>query len=200
MAAGGGGFLADLGGTARYDTLHPPFPVAAGFRNPAGLNRRSAVSMSHHADIAVYGRDGRLQLLVEVKGRTGVSPDWAAEVRRNMYAHGALPPTPYFLMALPDRFYLWGSDGGDEDSDCRPPDYQIDPASLLARYPRSAGPGAGQVSEWGLEIILRFWLDSLMGDPGEGAVPADYKWLRESGLYDAIRGGRLVVEEEVEFV
>ncbi|BAY85671.1 hypothetical protein NIES267_51720 [Calothrix parasitica NIES-267] len=50
----------------------------------------------NYADIAVYGKDKKLQLLVEVKSRHGRSINWAAQMRRNMYAHGLLPETRFF--------------------------------------------------------------------------------------------------------
>lgn len=44
--------------------------------------------MKHYANFAVYGRDGRLVLLVEVTGRSGAFADWVAQLRRNMLAPG----------------------------------------------------------------------------------------------------------------
>ncbi|MEQ9481150.1 hypothetical protein [Coleofasciculus sp. F4-SAH-05] len=37
------------------------------------------------------------------------SPDWAAQFRRNILAHGTFYKAPYFLMVFLDRFYLWTS-------------------------------------------------------------------------------------------
>src|SRR5439155_15396219 len=85
-----------------------------------------------HVDIAVYSNDDTLQLVVEVKGKTAATPDWAAHMRRNLAAHLAIPSSPFFLLALPDHFYLWRNVSS--PLAMVPPDYDIDPAPLLAPY------------------------------------------------------------------
>lgn len=57
-------------------------------------------------DLLAYNRDGLLVLSVEVKRLNGISPEWAAQFRRSILAHGTFSRTPYFLMAFPDLFYL----------------------------------------------------------------------------------------------
>ena len=54
------------------------------------------------ADIAVYDRDHDIQLVAEVQGRTGASPEWVREIRRNLLTAKAIPLAPYFLLAMPD--------------------------------------------------------------------------------------------------
>ena len=58
-------------------------------------------------DIAVYSPNNELQLIVEVKNKIGATPEWAANMRRNLSIHSIVPYSPYFLLALPDYFYLW---------------------------------------------------------------------------------------------
>lgn len=48
-------------------------------------------------DLAVENRNGQLTLVVEVKCKTHTSPQWAAQLRRNIFAHGTFPKAPYFL-------------------------------------------------------------------------------------------------------
>lgn len=69
-------------------------------------------------DIAVYSPDNELQLIVEVKTQLGRSPDWANEVYSKVMDTPFLSEAPYFLLALPDRFYLWQQENtrGDRDS------------------------------------------------------------------------------------
>ncbi len=66
--------------------------------------------MSTRWDLAVYDSQHQLVLVVEVKSIAGASPEWAARLRRNILAHGTFPNAPFFLVALPDRFYLRNSD------------------------------------------------------------------------------------------
>ncbi len=74
-----------------------------------------------YVDIAVYSRDDKLQLVVEVKNRVKATASWAAHMRRNMVAHLDMPRSPFFLLALPDHFYLWR--GLAAPLDIAPPDY-----------------------------------------------------------------------------
>jgi len=148
--------------------------------------------MSYQTDLDVYGPSGELVLGVEVKSRCGTDAKWAAEVHRNLAVHGFIPPSPYFLLALPDRFYLWTREtAGDPDA---APTFEVDAAPLLAPYFRAAklrpedirGPGQ-------LEFVV-FWLlhDLVEGPPA--AQSQKERWLVDSGLLDSLRGGRVAYE------
>lgn len=65
--------------------------------------------MPFHPDIAVYSADGKLLLLVEIKGMATTDATWAAQYRRNLLAHHVIPPSPYFLLVASDRMYLWAN-------------------------------------------------------------------------------------------
>lgn len=147
--------------------------------------------MRHYADIAIYGQDGLLKLLAEVKSKRGASREWAAKLRRNMYAHGQLPPVPYFLLALPDRFFLW-QDVADLHMPVEP-SYTVDPSPLLKSYFERAGTSSQTVTEKGLELAISAWLEKLTSSYGQPAQQPE-QWLRSSGLLDAIRGGRVEVQ------
>ncbi len=58
-------------------------------------------------DFVAYDRQGRVLLLAEAKSRRGTSESWAAGLRQNMLSHGLLPSSKYFLIATPERLYLW---------------------------------------------------------------------------------------------
>ena len=58
-------------------------------------------------DLAVYDRFQRLILTVEAKKKSGVSEKWAAQTRRNLVVHGFYPLASYFLLATPEKFFLW---------------------------------------------------------------------------------------------
>lgn len=152
--------------------------------------------MTHYADFAVYGRDGRLALLVEVKGRSGVSVDWVVQLRRNMLAHGLLPPAPFFLLVLADRFYLWRDDSQKSESASgealRSPDVEADAAPALAPFVASVGLDLRALSGSSLELVVLSWLGTLTAARDSDTDHAD--WVRSSGLLDAVRGGRVDAE------
>ena len=131
-------------------------------------------------------------LLVEAKVKRGASEEWAARLRRNMYAHGELPRVPYFLVGLPDRFFLWGD--VPNPTALVGPDYVIDPTPLLGPYFNRAGTSGEIVTEWGLELAMSAWLEKLVTGQTEATGTDDGEWLRESGLLDAIHGGRVATQ------
>ena len=144
-------------------------------------------------DIAVYNRDDQLALVVEVKNRLNTSPEWAARLRRNILAHGTFPKAPYFLLAFPDRFYLWtDTDGQFEVTD---PNYTIDARPLLQPYFQQMGVTAAEVSSQSLEFIVSSWLGNIVhsGDLNNHAEPLP-NWLAESGLQQAVAHGSLNYE------
>src|SRR5215216_3652568 len=73
------------------------------------LNVQMRIMPLHHTgiDFVAYDPEGRVLLLAEAKSRHGTSESWAARLRRNMLSHGMLPWSKYFLIATPERIYLW---------------------------------------------------------------------------------------------
>lgn len=144
-------------------------------------------------DISVDDRNGQLALAVEVKRKTNASTEWASQLRSNILAHGTLPKAPYFLMAFPDRFYLWTQK--DNELEKSEPTYQIDARNIVGPYLERAGIEAEEISSQSLEVIVLAWLYEIM-EPAKAAEQA-YNvphWLVESGLYSALAGGE--VEQE----
>ena len=149
--------------------------------------------MGYQADVTAYGPTGELLLAVEVKNRRLSDAVWATEVRRHLLTHRFIPPTRYFLLALPGRFYLWTHEtASDPDA---PPSYEVDPTELLAPYFEAAQVRPDEISASGFEFVV----SSLLHDLAEGrqpdgtSVPQD-AWLSHSGLLDALRGGRVAYE------
>ncbi|MGZ8216018.1 hypothetical protein [Methylomagnum sp.] len=139
-------------------------------------------------DIEVYGRDQQLVLVGEVKSKIGVSPQWAAQFRRNILAHGVYPNAPYLLMAFPDRFYLWKNAGlnpGEIE-----PTHSIDARPILEPYFKRAGILGNRISGQSFELIIASWLSEII-HASLGSLDSSQQWLIESGLYDAVAGGSL---------
>ncbi len=157
--------------------------------------------MEKRADIAVYAPDGSLQLVVEVKNRPGASADWAARMFRNMTVHSAMPNTPFFMLALPDVFYLWDNRRSPfphkprSVEDGFSPDYEIDAVRALAPYLDEPSASLYDLSEQGLELLVASWLTSLLNsDLTRDTAGPELYWLFDSGFYDAAKKGSLATE------
>ena len=109
------------------------------------------------ADVAVYSPDGRLQLVVEIKNRSGASAEWVAQMRRNLLVHAVIPPSPYFLLVLPDFFYLWID--AMSVHELASPDYQIQAAGVLAPYLDPSTQSLKDLNEYSLELLVTSWLE-----------------------------------------
>ncbi|MCU0533614.1 MAG: hypothetical protein MUD14_06930 [Hydrococcus sp. Prado102] len=144
-------------------------------------------------DLSVDDRNGQLALVVEIKRKTNVSPEWAAELRRNILARGTFPKAPYFLMVFPDKFYLWSNT--EADLDRNEPTYTIDAYPILHPYFEKAGVTAEQISKESLELIISSWLGEIIHSEWlPENIDASQQWLIESGLYSALVGGKFEYE------
>ena len=148
------------------------------------------------ADAAVYDSVGQLQLVVEIKARPGASAEWAVHMRRNLLSHAAIPLAPYFLLALPDFFYLW------KDAPAvvleAEPDYQIGASEILAPYVDQEITPLDELSGYGLELIVTSWLEDVVhAELRPETIGPNRQWLLDSGLYEAIRGGSLAIEATI---
>jgi len=150
--------------------------------------------MRTFVDVAAYDKDGQLALVVEAKSRLHTTADWAAQMRRNLFAHGIVPKSSYFMLAMPDTLYLWrGKEMGAEPAK---PDYVISPEPLFRRYLDSVNVNTLKLSEQSLEILVSSWIIDLIQSGLPDDLPEPQRTiLAESGLVDAIRGGRIALEE-----
>ena len=146
------------------------------------------IFMSAGWDLTTYDRDNKLALVVEVKSKLDATVSWAAQLRRNILAHGTFPNAPYFLMAFPDRFYLWKN--SDSNNESIKPNYIIDAYPTLQPYFDQSGVSAEQVSGHSLELIIASWLNEIIHKrPDE--IDSSQQWLIESGLYNAVVDGSI---------
>lgn len=148
--------------------------------------------MNTTADFVVYAQDDTICVVVEAKSTSNGSAEWAAELRHNLLTHQAVPHAPYFLLALPRRFYLWKDAPATE---AVLPHYQIDPQVMLPLYLRELSVPLDQLSVDGWEFVVAAWLDDLVGkSPHHDLSTAAHQWLVESGLYDAVRNGTVTAQ------
>ena len=147
-------------------------------------------------DLAAYDKDGQLALVVETKSRMHTSADWAARMRRNLFSHGMVPRSEYFMLAMPDNLYLWHDNrAGSETAE---PDYIINARPLFERYLDVAIEDAIALSDESLEILVGSWIRDLMARGLPDDLPEPQRgMLVKSGLVDAIKGGRVAQEEVI---
>jgi hypothetical protein len=142
------------------------------------------------ADLVAYDRNGQIILIAELKKKTGVSAEWAAKWRRNMLAHGGLPDAKYFMIALPDRFYLWKEAGTVPEE--KAPTFEIDAEPLLKPYMDESGISPEDISPQSFELIVAAWLNSLLQTGESPNLENDApNWINESRFSEALSGGSL---------
>jgi hypothetical protein len=138
------------------------------------------VQADRGTDFIVRSPDDRIVLAVEAKRRSNASAEWAAQMRRNLSAHGMVPDAPYFLLALPDKFFLW------KDAPALqavPPDFEFDATDALRPYLDLLHYPVDELSAASFESIVRLWLEDLVRENGSGRS----SWLRASGLDKQLR-------------
>ncbi|MSP27614.1 MAG: hypothetical protein EXR80_04015 [Methylococcales bacterium] len=115
-------------------------------------------------------------------------------MRRNIVAHGYVPNTRFFLLALPDHFYLWKDK---YSSEIERHTYEIDPMVFLKPYVEKSNIKIEKLSEAGFEILITSWLNELLqlSESQESFKQnKNNKWLVESELLNAIKHGRIASE------
>src|SRR5258708_1352624 len=113
-------------------------------------------TMHSSIDFAAYDREGRIVLLAEAKSRRGTSEDWAARLRRNMLAHGVLPSAKYFLVATPERIYLWKQE--DTNTAEARPEFTIDAEEVFRPYFEKLHQEPSRIGPEAFELLVFTWL------------------------------------------
>jgi hypothetical protein len=148
--------------------------------------------MTAQADIVVYDTKGNLTLIVEVKNKLGTDSEWAAKMRQNLLAYGLLLDAQYFLIALPDRFYLWK---GKALPELEKPHYEVDSSTILKPYFARAGVSPENLSEAGLELLILSWLKDLILTGETINIPKESdQWIIESEIIEALKHGHIDLE------
>lgn len=146
--------------------------------------------MGTQPDLRLYGRDGHLVLVGDVRTNRGTSPEWAAMLRRNLMELDEFPAVTFFLIATPDRIYIWRD--APKGSALIPPSYVIDAQSLLKPYFEGAKVNAGEITDPAFEMMIAIWLSDLVrlrdlpGDLGNRQG-----WLKDSSFHEVIKNGRV---------
>ena len=141
--------------------------------------------MDAHADLVAYDRSGLIRVLVEVKNKPVSSVTWAKDFRRNVLAHGVRPRADYFIVATPTMLHVWKEPAEPNAA----PSVSVNARDLWERYSggRALGPGSGEA----FELVVASWLTDVALRWPAIRQDSELRGLEETGLPDAIRGGRV---------
>lgn len=141
------------------------------------------------ADIIAYNSENQPVLVVEVKNQKGVDTSSAEKYKHYLGNEGILSNGKYFLLASPEKFYLW------KDANKKQPDYIISSESFLKPYYPMNSVLAKNLSAESFELIVSAWLRSiLLADDKKDIQDKDLHWLLDSGLYEKLKNGHLILE------
>lgn len=146
-------------------------------------------------DFMVYTPGNELLLVVEVKATKNESAEWAAKLRGNLIAHGAVPYSPFFLLVLPEHVYLWKNSTSPRES---PPDFVSQTKAMLNPYLSKLGEDYSRLSESSLELAVRSWLnDMATSSISKQPINIENRLLVESGLAERLRDSALLCGDAV---
>jgi hypothetical protein len=132
-------------------------------------------------DFVAYDRDGHVLLLAEAKSRRGTTDSWAAGLRRNMLAHGLLPWSKYFLIATPERMYLWNQQQPNAPE--KQPELTIDAEKLFQPYFERLHQEPSKIAPEAFEHLVLTWLTDIAGPrdttTADRSEDASSAWLAE---------------------
>jgi hypothetical protein len=146
-------------------------------------------------DFVAYDRNGRVLLLAEAKSRQDTSESWAAELRRNMLAHGFLPPAKYFMIATPKQIYLWPHEDPVPIELSSP--VTLDAQTLLAPYFKLLNQEASQIGPEAFEYVVLVWLEDMARPKIEDAAEISLTGNPQSPWLGELR--RSLSNAEIEF-
>ena len=140
------------------------------------------------ADIAVRSATGEDILIVEVKARRGMDRRWAAQLHRNLKAHGMTEAGRFFLLVTPDEAYLWKEQQGDPE---RGPDATAATADLVDERLLDTTAEDGQA----FELLVSAWVQSLVTATSSDDVAESARALVvDSGLFQELRNGAVLTQ------
>jgi hypothetical protein len=145
-------------------------------------------------DFTVYDREGQPVLAVETKKKFNPSQDWAIQLRYNLLSRGVYPTTRFLLITLPETFYLWAiPEPFTKDQE---PSFIVDARPILKPYFDKVKVSPADLSGSSFELIIGLWLNDLLdSDLVVDKIDKQHNWLIQSGLYQAIHGGRVEHED-----
>lgn len=153
-------------------------------------------------DILGYNQKRQLVLVVVTAPQRGKSCEWAAEYRHNLYVNAELPKTPFFIIALPDHFYLWKEV---EEEGIVNPTYEMDPRFSLKGFLKRSALAPDKLSRSAFDLLVNAWFGMLQISNNKMEIDSRHPdwqleqnqaWLFDSGLFEAVNKGHLITRDE----
>jgi hypothetical protein len=146
--------------------------------------------MPFETDLLVLDARDTPVAAIEVKSRPKLDPPEATLIRRNLFAHGLVPPVDYFLLVSQDIGYIWGP--AKRDAIGAEPDLSFSMSPVLKRY--SVEPtAAGRLFHSQLELLVSAWIQELTSGTGPGEDEPELS-LERVGFTSAVRCGKVLTE------
>lgn len=139
-------------------------------------------------DFMLYDENNNLVLVGEVRATKNQDQEWAAKLRSNLVAHGLSPSAPFFLLVSPEFIYLWKDALSPEQIN---PHFVSDTRALLKPYLSRYDGDMAHLSESGLELATRAWLNDVVNRASRNGIVDGDDWLAQSGLATRVRQGSL---------
>ena len=151
--------------------------------------------MNNSVDIVLYARNGQPMGVVDIMHARNTSHTWATQTRKNIVAHGDTWDVVFYLIVTPDRLYLWKNAG--TNPTLIPPTYEVDMQSEFAPYFKSTGLDPNHIGRHAFELLAGSWLSEVtrLKNTTE-EFTNERSWLNKSGLWAAIKGGRIKFDVE----
>jgi len=127
---------------------------------------------------------------IEVKNRPELGPSEATNTRRNLFAHGLVPPVDYFLLVSEDVGYLWGP--GKREAIGAEPDMCFSMSPVLKRYAVEPS-GTTRLFHSQLELLVSAWIQELTSGLGRAEGEPELS-LERVGFTSAVRRGKVLAE------
>lgn len=144
-------------------------------------------------DILVRNPAGDTLATIEIKNRQNLSSDVAADLRRNLVAHGMTGPASYFMILSQDAGFLWKDPGSIAPEAA--PTQEFSMRDVVSRYFSHSG-NQERLSESVLELLVLQWLNELAAS-NNGASGEPEKLLAASGFLESLRGATILAEVRV---
>jgi hypothetical protein len=126
-----------------------------------------------------------LAAIVEVKKVGHANPEWAAAWFCNYMDYSGDTAPRFVLLATPENLYVWKTSSAESAA-------STDARTLLASYRRRSKRDLADIASFSFELIVGAWLDDLLHHIWNPSTPPEVHAFVDSGLLEAIEGGKVV--------
>jgi hypothetical protein len=152
--------------------------------------------MKRIADIVGYDTDNNAILFVEIKYKFNNTKGRVIKLLQELIEKYSISNIPFIMIILPEYFYLW--DEKDLESDLKNPSYCVETKPFLQPYLEQSDQDIKDVDWSGFEMIAFSILTEIFSaDTISDIKDKETNWLRETGLFERLKNGRLETEVQL---